>query len=228
MPRKTEKTEKQELIVFHNQDKLNQQDQPDASNIANFIHPFRMILASPPSHGKTSVIKNIIVNQEPHFNRIIVFHLDPNTSEYSDLDAEIYSEIPKINELIEGIDSSIRNCIICEDIPLKSLKKAESIAMDRAIGYVSSHKNTSIMFSCQDFYNTPSSMRRCCNIFCLWRMPDTKTMKCIGNQMQLPYSVIDYIFSYICKKKYDFLCIDRSDSGPLLRKNLFEPIIHGE
>jgi hypothetical protein len=214
----------QKLQVFHSQDKLGVHDDPDHSNIGNLRHPFRAILCSPPSCGKTSFIKNLLLNQSPHFNRIIVFHLDPNTQEYNDIECELYTSIPNIQELIDGIDRNVRNCVILEDLPLKSLKPMERQSLDRMVGYVSSHKNTSIICTCQDAFNTPASLRRMANILVLWKTPDIRSLKALSNQMNLPKELIDYVFKAICRGQFDSFMIDNSGSGPKYRKNLFEEI----
>lgn len=212
------------LQVFHSKDKEGTLDEIDESNCGNLRHPIRAILSGPPSVGKSSFIKNILINQVPCFNRIIVFHLDPNTQEYSDIECELYTSIPDIQQLIDGIDRSVRNCIILEDLPLKSLKPKERQSLDRMVGYVSSHKNTSILCTCQDAFNTPPSLRRMANILVLWKSPDMKSLKALTNQMNLPKEIIEYVFKAICRGHYDSFMIDNSGSGPRFRKNLFEEI----
>ena len=56
-----------------------------------------------------------------NFNRIIIFHNDPNTNEYSDVDAEIYDEIIDPNDEELAIDASVKNLVIFEDNLYKSL-----------------------------------------------------------------------------------------------------------
>ena len=69
-------------------------------DLLNFPHSFSMVLAGPPSSGKSTLIKNILLRADPPFQKVIVCHFDKNGSdEWSDLGNEedgvtIVDEIP--------------------------------------------------------------------------------------------------------------------------------------
>lgn len=210
------------LYVFENKDKIKFKEERDENNTCNFIAPFRCLLVGPPSVGKTSLIKNIIINQQPHFNRIIVYHLDTSTNEYSDLDCELVDTLPDK----ENINPDIKNLLVCEDIPYRYLNKDEKIKLDSFLRYISSHKGVSIIMSCQDaFSGCPQGFRRMINILIIYRCIDMNPIYTLTRFMGYKKNLIEVIFERFIKSKYDSLCIDKSESGPELRINLFEPII---
>ena len=73
------------LFVLENEDKIFHEE-PDFDELCNFPHPFRMILSGPPNVGKTNVIYNVLCKKKPAFERIIIFHNDPSTKEYQNVD----------------------------------------------------------------------------------------------------------------------------------------------
>lgn len=210
------------IHVFENQDKAKFKESKDPDNIGNLIHPFRAVIAGPPSCGKTSTIKNLIIHQRPVFNRIIVYHIDPyGTQEYNDLECEMVDELPDKNE----IDSDIKTLLICEDIPYRDLNKKEKIKLDSFLRYVSSHKSTSIIMSCQDAITGSSpNFRRMANVWCLYRSVDMNPVYSICRNMGINKNIVQVIFENFIKSKHNFLMIDKSESGPEMRIDIFEPI----
>ena len=54
-------------------------EQFDHANIGNLAHPFRCILIGSPNCGKSTIVKNVVMHQQPEFDRVIVWHCDPET-----------------------------------------------------------------------------------------------------------------------------------------------------
>jgi hypothetical protein len=208
------------LIVFDNEDKESFREEVDCSNPANFCHPFRLGLYGPPSCGKTSLAKNIILQQNPPFENIVVYHLDIGTKEYGLLDCELINQLPPVDEFNPN---GLKTLLIIEDIPYQGLPPKERTKLDRYMGYVSSHKGVSIICTGQNIYSSPPSFRRMMNILCIWKMPDMTPLYTLSRQMGLDKRTLDYIFSHICKAKYDCLTINNC-GGPFLLKNLFQEI----
>lgn len=211
----------QKLYIFENKDKIKFKEEKDPYNIANLICPFRCGIYGPPSSGKTSILKNIVLQQRPFFNRIICYHLDPNTEEYSDIDVEMVDKLPDK----DSISPEIKTLLICEDIPYRDLKKSEKMALDSYLRYVSSHKGVSIIMTGQDAFSTPPCFRRMINFLIIYRCNEMSSIYTLCRYMGYNKNLIEVIFDRLMKSKYDFLCIDKSGSGPELRKNLFEPIV---
>lgn len=194
-------------------------------NMLNIPHPYRMMCLGPPNVGKSTVIKNLIVRADPPFEKIVVCHGDPDyTQEYDDLgseDVEIRGDIPEVSEW-EGDCKTL--CII-DDLEFKSMSKDQNKCLDRLFGYVSTHKNVSVILAAQDAFAVPSCARRCSNIFVLWRIVDLDSMSNVARKTSLKSANLRNIFDNICTEFRDSLWIDLTCDSPYkLRRNGFQKI----
>jgi len=211
---------KNKLLVLPNEDKLFHEE-PDYTDLCNFPHPFRLILSGPPNSGKTNVIYNILLHKKPPFERVIIFHNDPSTKEYQNIDAEYIEELMDIDE----IDPEVRNIIIIEDVDYKNLNRNQRSLLDRYFGVFSTHHNISIMLTSQDAFSVPASIRRMCSHLILWKSHDMNAMSILSSRFNIKTKDLKYIFDHICKDKHDSLLIDTMrDNKHRLRKNIFEII----
>ena len=76
-----------EIIIFPNLDKVNH-EKPDMEDMANMPKPSRIILCAEPNLGKSNIIKMMLIHADPPFERIVIYHSDPSSKEYNDIDAE--------------------------------------------------------------------------------------------------------------------------------------------
>ena len=162
---------KNKLIVLPNADKQFH-EKVDQTNLANFPHPFRLILCGTPVCGKTNTIYDVLINKHPVFERIIVYHTDASSKEYQQLDCDHVEELPEIDE----IDENIRNLIIIEDVDYRNIKKNQKSLLDRYFGCFSTHHNTSIILTSQDAMAIPASIRRMSSHVILWKNHDLNSM----------------------------------------------------
>lgn len=209
---------KNEIIAFKNPDK-GFHEKPDPKNPSNFPAPFRMCLCAKPNAGKTNIVKHIVIHQNPPFQRILIYHIDPQTREYDDMDGEFIDEIPNIEE----IDPSVKNLLIIEDINLKSLKKEQKELLDRYMGYVSTHRNLSIIITAQRALCIPPNIRGLSNVICLWKTHDSNLLSQISGRIGLTPDEMKFLFKKYIKSNYDFICIDLTH-GTNYSKNFFTPI----
>ena len=205
------------LIVFHNPDKTFH-EKVDLKNLGNLPHPFRMIMAATPNCGKTSLIKNIILNQSPEFDRIIVWHIDVNSKEYTDCDVEMVSELPQLEDLC---DTTMKTLLIIEDQDTKSMHRDIKSRLDRVYGYCSTHGGLSVILTAQEAYKVPISLRRTANCLVLWRGVDNTSINDLGRRFGMTGTKLNNLFERHCHDTHDSIIIDQS-GGPKLRKNLFE------
>jgi len=160
-------------------------------NLLNIPHPFRACLIAPPSGGKSTAIKNILIRADPPYEEIFVTHFDSEGShEWNDLASYISNELP--DPL--SIDRDKKRCLIIEDLNLKMLESAEASKLNRLCGYTSSHCNLSIFITCQNYSDLNSSIRRMCNLFVIFRNPDVSSMATLSNRVGLTRKqMIDYL-----------------------------------
>ena len=216
------------LVIFKNPDKEFHEKWYPGREMLNFPHPYRMVLMGPPNRGKTTVIKNVILHAKPEFEEIFVVHVDSQgTKEYDDLGDEVtmLSEIPGPEEW-EGL---VKTLVILEDLEFKKMKGPAYKALSRLFGYVSTHKNISVMLTSQDPFEVPPLVRRCANVWVVWKMDDMQATATCMKRTGLDLDKIKYIFKHILKETNDSLWVDKTKKTPYpLRLNGFSPIVEDD
>jgi hypothetical protein len=214
------------IIPIPNQDKQFHEVWHRNRDLMDIPHPFRGVLAAKPNSGKTCVIFNIIlrVAQTQHpFEQILVVHCDPDeTKEYSAVDCTLVSQIPSPEEF----SGAVKSLIILEDLDYQSMGKDQKGNLDRLFGYVSTHKNCSVILTAQNPFSVPASVRRCANFFVLWSSHDLDALSTLARKSGLKASQLHMIFQTICHGDRDSLWIDLTLGTPAkLRKNCYEKIM---
>ncbi len=223
----------QKIIAIPNRDKFFHEKWEEGRDLLNLPHPFRALFLGPPNTGKTTMVKNILLRADPPFEEIFIIHCDPEyTQEYDDLynydkngkrdDAvELLKHIPAPEEF-EGTNKTL---VICDDLELKEISKEQRRALDRLFGFVSTHKNISVCLCSQDPFNVPPIVRRCSNVFVLWRLVDMDSMAMTTRKTGLEAGTLKRIFNKLMTEPRDSLWIDLTDGSPAkLRKNGYEVI----
>ena len=228
MPKKKVKKLPQRIIPLKNADKTFHEKWKKKDSLFNFCAPFRMVLAGPPNVGKSTMIKHILLHQDPPFEEVVVVHCDPeNTAEYDDLGGEdcnvtITDQIPHPSE---WSDQNTKTLCIIDDLELKHLSKQQKSNLDRAFGFCSTHKNVNICLAVQDVFNIVPSCRRMSNIWVLWKNCDLDSLANIARKCGMLTSELKAIFKNLMPNFRDSLMIDMSPRSPApLRKNGFEII----
>lgn len=210
------------LLPIKNADKKFHEKWSERRNILNFPHPFRGVLLGPPNVGKSTCAKNILLRAKPEFEEVFVIHCDSNyTQEYEDVGAQLLNEIPSP----EDWEGKAKTLVILDDLEFKGMSKDQKRALDRLFGYVSTHKNISVLLCSQDPFNVPPIVRRCSNLFVFWRSNDLDSMSNIARKSGISPYEFKEIFSQLIKESRDSLWIDCTSGTPYpLRKNGFEII----
>lgn len=211
-----------ELIAIKNADKAFHEKWYEGRNPLNLIAPFRLVALGPPNVGKSTTIKNIILRAKPMFDQVYIIHCDPDgTNEYDDIGGIFLRDFPPP----ESWDSKGKKLVVIDDVELKSLSKEQMKNLDRIFGYVSTHKGLSICLCSQDPFNVPSIVRRCANVFVLWKGRDLDSMSTTARKSGMRSKEMRGIFDQLMPNFRDSLWIDLTTDSPYpLRKNGFELI----
>lgn len=211
------------MFVFPNKDKAFHESWTETRNRINIPHPFRAVLMGPPNSGKTMMVKNMLFRQQPPFEEVFVIHCDPDyTNEYADIHAKLMDEIPSP----QSWEGKKKTMVILDDLEFKGMNKTQKRNLDRLFGFVSTHKNISVCLCSQDTFNVPPIVRRCSNLWVLWRMQDLDSLALCARKCG--YSALDFrqLFKLLESPK-DSIWIDLTDHSPYpLRRNGYEIIEH--
>ncbi len=215
-------TNRSEIAVFKNKDKAFHEIWMPKRKVLNIPHPFRCILVGPPNCGKTSMIFNILMHNRPYFEEVIVVHCDPEyTKEYEDIPVKMLSSIPRPNEW-EGDKKTL---VILDDLEYKQMSKVEKSNLNRLFGFVSTHKNISVCLSSQDTFNTPASVRRCTNVWVLWKIDDMDSIRCLARKIRITAKTIKTLFRKYINDEHDCIMIDNTKKSPYrIRVNGVHPV----
>jgi hypothetical protein len=218
MPKKRQERLPDAIIPIDNPDKLFHERWTNGRNMLNFPHPFRCCAIGPPNCGKGTVVSNILLRAKPEFEEVYCVHPDKDfTKEWECIGAEMLSEIPA-PEQWEGL---VKTLVIIDDMELKGLSKEQKRCLDRLFGYCSTHKNISIILCAQDAFNVPPIVRRCANLWVMWKSHDVESTANLARKTSIGVQKFRELFSLL-HKPHDSLWIDMTSHSPYpLRKNGF-------
>ena len=198
-------------VIYENTDKLFHEKWYKGRQMKNLPHPFRCILSGPPGSGKTNVILNLLVKNEPYFKEVIVIHCDAEyTTEYDDVSARMLSDIPSPKEF----DCKLKSFVIIDDIDYLRLPKEQKTNLNRLFGYVSTHKNISVCLTAQDIFNIPCGVRRCSDVWILWQMNDLDAVSKLGRKINYTASQIKELFDKYIHDAHDYIMFDMTKNSP--------------
>lgn len=218
------------ILPLPNPDKEFHEKWYKGRNKLNIPHPFRCVCLGPPNVGKTTIVKNLLLRAHPPFEEVVVIHCDSGyTKEYDDIgdSLEILNEIPAP----EDWEGEVKTLVVLDDLEFKGMSKEQKKNLDRLFGYVSTHKNISCILCSQDPFNVPPIVRRCSNLWVLWRCPDLDAMATCARKTGMKSEGFNSIFNQLMLEPKDSLWLDTTDHTPYpKRKNGFELItkIDGE
>lgn len=176
----------------------------------NVPHPFRCVLMGPPGVGKTTIILNLLMRQQPAFKKVYVIHIDGEFSQE-------YAAVGKYTKLVEVPDpewwpGDVKSLVILDDLEYKTMNKTQKRNVDRLFGYVSTHKNVSVALTSQDPFNIFPIVRRCADLWVLWKTKDIDSVATIARKAGLMPDQLRRIFKNF--KLRDSLWIDHTPGTP--------------
>lgn len=215
------------ILIFKNKDKSGWHEVwKKGRNKLNIPHPYRGVLLGPPNRGKTNMIFNIIIRAKPKFMRMVVFHCNPDyTHEYDDFDCEMLGVIPPI----EYWDGQEKTIVIFDDVYTKKMNKESSERLSRLFGNLSTHNNISVLLCSQDPFEVPPIVRRCSNLWVLWKMEESDALSQIARKCGIGKNLLYMFFDKYIKDEHDCIWIDKTKSSPYpIRLNGFTVLSRGK
>lgn len=205
------------ILALPNPDKKFHERWYSGRNMLNFPHPWRGVFLGPPNVGKTTIVKNLLLRAKPPFEEVFVIHCDPDyTKEYDDIGAEMLEKIPAPEEW----EGECKTLVVLDDLEFKTMNKEQRRNLDRLYGFVSTHKNISVALCSQDAFNVPPIVRRCSNLWVLWRCPDLDAMSVCARKTGMKANNFNAIFNQLMMDHKDSLWLDMTDHSPYpKRKN---------
>lgn len=223
--KKKKKAEKlpNRIIPISNADKFFHEKWYTNRGPLNIPHPYRCVCLGPPNSGKSTIVKHLIMHANPEFEEVYIVHCDPeNTAEYDDLgdDVEITDTIPEPDRW----NADVKSLVVLDDLEYKGMSKQQLHCLDRLFGYVSTHKNKSVVLCSQDPFNVPPCVRRMSNLWVLWKQNDLDALSTVARKTGMSTRKFRDLFA-LCQKPHDSIWIDMTDHSPMkLRLNGFKNI----
>lgn len=215
-----------EIIKLPNADKTFQEKWTPGRNLLDLPHAFRVCILGKVGLGKSTLGKNIFLRcqmGEKPFEELYIVHGSTNTKEYDELEPTMMlSDIPEPADLV---DNDKKTLIIIDDFEMTKLSKESLKNLSSLFRFVSSHHNISLIVSYQSFFDVPPIVRKCCNVFIIYRPNNDDELVTIGRRVGLKKHEIMDIFDEVLPEKRDTLMVDLTEDTPApLRKNLWEVI----
>jgi len=213
------------IIAFKNKDKSFQEKWNPKRDLLDIPWSFRAVFCGPPSSGKSTIVKNIILKSRPLYKKVLVVHYGgEGTQDYDEIDG---IEIVPLSGLPDPVDINPRKekmLLVLEDIPLSSINREQKQKIDRLFGYSSSHRGVSVICCAQDVFDVPVGARRSSNIFVLYKQPDLNALQTMASRTGFTTSEFRNLFK-LCKTKHDSIMIDLTEGSPApLRFNAYTQI----
>lgn len=199
-----------------------------AKDLANFPAPVRCVLLGPPSTGKSSTIKNILIRARPRYREVYVIHPDcEHSTEWHDLEpTDIMPDIPSLDfwsRLNEG--PAVKRAVVIDDLEFTAATKQRLHDLALLFRYASSHKGLSIFMGHQSCFDLPVIARKMCNVFLIWRPRARNELGLIENRVGLPNGALRALFDTVATGFHDSITVDRTQNSPApVRLNLYQPI----
>jgi hypothetical protein len=215
-----------DIIKIENVDKKFHERWDAGRGVCDFPHPFRCVILGRVGLGKSTLAKNIFLRCQSGknpFQELFIVHGSSESKEWDEFDPTmILNDIPDPEDLVRNTKKA---CIIIDDFEFNNLPKIALSRLSSIFRFVSSHHNFSIIVCYQSFFDVPPIVKKCANLFVLYRPNDDDELGTIARRVGMKKEVMLRLFDEVLPEKRDTLCIDLIEGTPCqYRKNLFTPI----
>ena len=213
-----------EIVPIRCADKLGVEkwDEERAKDLANFPSPARILLIGSCGVGKSTLIKNLIINARPRFKEVYLIHEDANaTKEYDDLEpTDKFAEVPPL-EFWDYDGKYRKRAVIVDDLEMTSANKERLKNVCIMFRYASTHKGLTIYFAHQSFFNILGLIKKMSDVIILWKPKARNELSLIENRCGLEDGTLKELFKTVATKHRDSICIDLKEGAPArLRLNI--------
>lgn len=222
---------KNELIIFHCDDKKDNEKWTQSRSYINKPRPYRLVLVGPPGSGKSSICKNLIVQATPEYSKVFVI-ANGSSYEWSDY-CDVLLTVDELSKETLNIfteDVVGQRILIIDDVELQHVNKTKKEFFNMMFKHVSSHYNLTVIVSIQEYKMLPIELRANINVFCIsLNIKDTEGISVLGKKIGLSYNQFKNLFinlkNSIENKQYSYLVIDNTNKSPIqLSINFFNKI----
>ncbi len=188
-------------------------------------HPFRLLALGSVGRGKTLTMKNIFLAHQASsrpFKEVYICTCSLESKEWNDLEPTgLMNELPGIG----FFNAKKKTALIIDDFEMERLSSDARRRLSTIFRFISTHRNLSVMCGYQSFFDVNSLIRKCSNVFLLYKPTALNEITMIGNRVGIDPDDLHNMFNTICSGPYDSIMVDRSVGTPYpLRKNVFEII----
>ena len=118
------------LIPFGNSDKDSFKEtwtEKRKRDPANIIAPYRCVLIAKPGCGKTTYVQNLLIHEDPPFQKVLIVSNSPLSTEWDVVEHEKFEEIPSYDDIVEFDENNvpIKTAIVIDDMELDGLPKEQ-------------------------------------------------------------------------------------------------------
>ena len=216
------------IIALKNVDKTDHEswDALHRKNIANFPCPFRACNIGPSGVGKTNLDKIILLHARPLYDKVYLVHPDIEVSkEWDDIEPTDYlQKIPPIEYFDELMDPKckLKSVIVIDDVEFTAKNKDELHNLGLLMRYLSTHRNMSIIFSHQSWFDIPAIVKKMSNVYIIYKPKSRTELSMIENRCGVEKGLLKHLFDTVASGYRDNICIDLTENTPApLRLNLF-------
>lgn len=177
--------------------------------------------------GKSTCILNILARANPPYEKVHIIYPGGGsaTGEFDSLKPKsiitFHDRIPDISVFPTMKEKAVKTAVVIDDLELKELKADQRGFLDRICGHVSTHRHADVFVCSQQWVNIPPVVRRCSNVFVVWKPRDISTLPYMARGMEVD---LESLFK-LCKLPTDSVWVDKTVRSPApLRLNGFDVI----
>jgi len=207
MPKATKKAKTQVIIPIESEDKKGLDPKPPQDHPLSMPRGSRVCLLAPPGHGKTSLIKNLLLRSSPFAAVVVITGVGDHTSEWDKV-VHTKTNFTEATEDWWAAKSKLNKgkpiaCIV-DDMNYTDMNPKERSNAYKLVQFVCTHLNVTCFMASHSWVQLIPRLRRACNVVVMW--PPTHggadQLSYMSRSLGLPKPLLEEAFSH-CAPKYE-------------------------